>query len=136
MLLQHMMPGMAPPGPPGAYMPGPYMQPIPYPPGMPPPNGMFIAFQDVLMDSCTLTVAMYNPGMGQMPRMPLFMFELQMHSYFSRKRRKLTCRPHTMAHIRLLMVQVLDPRCRLLQFHLTLTHTITVPKVRHGFLCG
>lgn len=34
-----MMPGMAPPGPPGAYMPGPYMQPMPYPPGMPPPNG-------------------------------------------------------------------------------------------------
>lgn len=36
-----MMPGMAPPGPPGAYMP-PYMQPMPYPPGMPPPNGMFL----------------------------------------------------------------------------------------------
>ncbi|KAF8972204.1 hypothetical protein BDZ97DRAFT_1913428 [Flammula alnicola] len=46
---QHMMQGMAPPGPPGAYMPGPYMQPMPYPPGMPPPN------------------AMYSPGMGQMP---------------------------------------------------------------------
>ena len=35
-----MMQGMPPPGPPGAYMPGPYMQPMPYPPGMPPPNGM------------------------------------------------------------------------------------------------
>lgn len=46
---QPMMPGMAPPGPPGAYMPGPYMQPMQYPPGMPPPN------------------AMYNPAMGQMP---------------------------------------------------------------------
>jgi PAB1-binding protein PBP1 len=46
---QHMMQGMPPPGPPGAYMPGPYMQPMPYPPGMPPPN------------------AMYSPGMGQMP---------------------------------------------------------------------
>ena len=34
-----MMQGMPPPGPPGAYMPGPYMQPMPYPPGMPPPNG-------------------------------------------------------------------------------------------------
>jgi hypothetical protein len=34
-----MMPGMPPPGPPGAYIPGPYMQPMPYPPGMPPPNG-------------------------------------------------------------------------------------------------
>jgi hypothetical protein len=33
------MPGMAPPGPPGAYMPGPFMQPMPYPPGMGPPNG-------------------------------------------------------------------------------------------------
>ncbi|TFK40356.1 hypothetical protein BDQ12DRAFT_680807 [Crucibulum laeve] len=46
---QPMMPGMAPPGPPGAYMPGPFMQPMPYPPGMPPPN------------------AMYSPAMGQMP---------------------------------------------------------------------
>lgn len=46
---QPMMPGMAPPGPPGAYMPAPFMQPMPYPPGMPPPN------------------AMYSPGMGQMP---------------------------------------------------------------------
>ncbi|KAF8071968.1 hypothetical protein FPV67DRAFT_1483313 [Lyophyllum atratum] len=46
---QPMMPGMAPPGPPGAYMPGPYMQPMQYPPGMPPPN------------------AMYTQGMGQMP---------------------------------------------------------------------
>ena len=36
-----MMQGMAPPGPPGTYMPGPYMQPMPYPPGMPPPNGVF-----------------------------------------------------------------------------------------------
>ncbi|KAG6908340.1 hypothetical protein DXG01_005251 [Tephrocybe rancida] len=46
---QPMMPGMAPSGPPGAYMPGPYMQAMQYPPGMPPPN------------------AMYAPGMGQMP---------------------------------------------------------------------
>ncbi|KAJ3734319.1 hypothetical protein DFJ43DRAFT_1064682 [Lentinula guzmanii] len=44
---QPMMPGMAPPGPPGTYMP-PYMQPMHYPPGMP-PN------------------AMYAPPMGQMP---------------------------------------------------------------------
>ena len=33
------MQGMGPPGPPGAYMPGPYMQPMQYPPGMPPPTG-------------------------------------------------------------------------------------------------
>ncbi|KAF8638303.1 hypothetical protein AX17_002323 [Amanita inopinata Kibby_2008] len=46
---QHMMPGMAPPGPPTAYLPGPFMQPMPYPPGMPPP------------------AAMYSPAMGQMP---------------------------------------------------------------------
>ena len=32
-----MMPGMPPP-PPGAYMPGPFMQPMGYPPGMVPPN--------------------------------------------------------------------------------------------------
>ncbi|EIM91286.1 uncharacterized protein STEHIDRAFT_48397 [Stereum hirsutum FP-91666 SS1] len=35
-----MMPGMAPP-PPGAFIPGPYMQHMPYPPTMPPPNGQF-----------------------------------------------------------------------------------------------
>ncbi|KAI0635916.1 hypothetical protein C8Q77DRAFT_1155659 [Trametes polyzona] len=35
-MMQPMMPGMAPP-PPGAYIPGPYMQPMSYP--MPPPNG-------------------------------------------------------------------------------------------------
>ncbi|KAG5644389.1 hypothetical protein DXG03_008617 [Asterophora parasitica] len=46
---QPMMPGMAPPGPPGAYMPGPYIQHMQYPPGMPPPN------------------AMYTPAMGQLP---------------------------------------------------------------------
>ncbi|TRM64619.1 hypothetical protein BD626DRAFT_492463 [Schizophyllum amplum] len=39
-MMQPMMAGMPPPGPPGAYMPGPYMQPIPYPPGMP-PNMMY-----------------------------------------------------------------------------------------------
>ncbi|KAJ6513285.1 hypothetical protein C8R45DRAFT_891327 [Mycena sanguinolenta] len=45
---QMMPPGMVPPGPPGAYM-APYMQAMPYPPGMPPPN-------------------MYaSPAMGQMP---------------------------------------------------------------------
>ena len=38
-----MMQGMPPPGPPGAYIPGPYMQPMPYPPGMPPPNGTHLA---------------------------------------------------------------------------------------------
>ncbi|KAI3604541.1 pab1 binding protein [Moniliophthora roreri] len=44
------MPGMPPPGPPGAFMPSPYMQAMPYPPGMPPPNAMY-----------------GPPGMGQMP---------------------------------------------------------------------
>ncbi|OJT11474.1 hypothetical protein TRAPUB_12026 [Trametes pubescens] len=46
-MVQPMMPGMGPP-PPGAYMPGPYMQPMHYP--MPPPNGMYP-----------------SPQMGQMP---------------------------------------------------------------------
>jgi hypothetical protein len=36
-----MMPGM-PPGPP--YMGGPYMQAMPYPPGMPPPNRDYACF--------------------------------------------------------------------------------------------
>jgi hypothetical protein len=34
-----MMPGMAPP-PPGAYIPGPFMQPMPYP-NMHPPGGEY-----------------------------------------------------------------------------------------------
>ena len=46
-----MMPGMAPPGPPGTYMPGPFMQPMPYPPGMPPPNGQRESF---LCSHCAL----------------------------------------------------------------------------------
>ncbi|KAI0787704.1 hypothetical protein C8Q74DRAFT_1366536 [Fomes fomentarius] len=37
-MVPQMMPGMGPP-PPGAYMPGPYMQPMPY--HMPPPNAMY-----------------------------------------------------------------------------------------------
>ncbi|EGN99245.1 hypothetical protein SERLA73DRAFT_160712 [Serpula lacrymans var. lacrymans S7.3] len=49
---QPMMPGMAPP-PPGAYVSGPFMQPMPYPPAMPPhTNGQ----------------AMYAPS--PMPQMP------------------------------------------------------------------
>ncbi|EIN04841.1 hypothetical protein PUNSTDRAFT_47123 [Punctularia strigosozonata HHB-11173 SS5] len=47
---QPMMPGMPPPGPPGAYMPSPYMQPMGYPP-MHAPNGQ----------------PMYAAPMGQMP---------------------------------------------------------------------
>ncbi|KAI9512104.1 hypothetical protein F5148DRAFT_1273963 [Russula earlei] len=47
---QPMMPGMAPP-PPGAYIPAPFVQPMPYPPAMPPPNATMYA----------------SPQMGQMP---------------------------------------------------------------------
>lgn len=50
------MPGMAPPGPPGAYMHGPYMQPMQYPPGMPPPTGQC---NSSLLYLATLT-AMYE----------------------------------------------------------------------------
>ncbi|KAI0325548.1 hypothetical protein GY45DRAFT_1260697 [Cubamyces sp. BRFM 1775] len=63
-----MMPGMAPP-PPGAYIPGPYMQPMPYP--MPPPNGAYLvpsgagAWPDRRPPG---TPAMYpSTPMGQMP---------------------------------------------------------------------
>jgi hypothetical protein len=67
-----MMQGMPPPGPPGAYMPGPYMQPMPYPPGMPPPNGTHWTFSDDddhFDDGISkIFAAMYSPGMGQMPR--------------------------------------------------------------------
>ncbi|KDQ59277.1 hypothetical protein JAAARDRAFT_154623 [Jaapia argillacea MUCL 33604] len=45
---QPMMQGMPPP--PGAYMPSPFMQPMQYQPGMPPPNAMYA-----------------SPSMGQMP---------------------------------------------------------------------
>jgi len=45
---QPMMPGMGPP--PHGYIPGPFVQPMPYPPTMPPPNAMYA-----------------SPQMGQMP---------------------------------------------------------------------
>ena len=64
-----MIPGMPPP-PPG-YMPGPYMQPMPYP--MPPPGGTskinyFMKFKLIFFGFFS-KIAMY-PGapMGQMPR--------------------------------------------------------------------
>lgn len=41
-MVPQMMPGMAPP-PPGAYIPGPYMQPMPYPM---PPNGESVGPHD------------------------------------------------------------------------------------------
>ena len=63
-----MMQGMPPPGPPGAYMPGPYMQPMPYPPGMPPPNGTHWLSQMIHMTDFETFTAMYSPAMGQMPR--------------------------------------------------------------------
>ena len=43
-----MMPGMAPP-PPGTYIPGPFMQPMPYPPSMPPPNGEYWSSYSLLL---------------------------------------------------------------------------------------
>ncbi|TCD69353.1 hypothetical protein EIP91_007909 [Steccherinum ochraceum] len=65
---QPMMPGMGPP-PPGAYMPGPFMQPVPYP--MPPPNGKAPQYQTWSPSSSLIYVpspAMYaNAPMGQMP---------------------------------------------------------------------
>lgn len=64
-----MMPGMAPPGPPGAYMPAPFMQHMPYPPGMPPPNGESVLFAlSKPWLTSGLSEAMYSPAMGQMPR--------------------------------------------------------------------
>jgi hypothetical protein len=68
---QPMMPGMPPPGPPGAYMPGPYMQAMHYPPGMPPPNGQrefsFYTSVDFQLSNQSF-IAMFSPNMGQMPR--------------------------------------------------------------------
>lgn len=68
-MVQPMMPGMGPP-PPGAYMPGPYMQPMHYP--MPPPNGAYLvhngagAWPDGRPPGAP---GMYpSPQMGQMPR--------------------------------------------------------------------
>ena len=39
---------MGPP-PPGAYIPGPFMQPMPYPPSMPPPNGEYWPIYSLLL---------------------------------------------------------------------------------------
>jgi hypothetical protein len=63
-----MMPGMPPP-PPGAYMPGPFMQPMPYPPGMVPPNGQRESIDQKHPTFHNCFIAMYAPAMGQMPRM-------------------------------------------------------------------
>ncbi|TFK94107.1 hypothetical protein K466DRAFT_477254, partial [Polyporus arcularius HHB13444] len=67
-MMQHMMPGMAPP-PPG-YMPGPYMQHMPYP--MPPPNGAFLrtSINHIIfwLQIANVRLAMYpSTPMGQMP---------------------------------------------------------------------
>jgi hypothetical protein len=61
-----MMPGMAPP-PPGAYIPGPFVQQMPYPPSMPPPNGEY-RLRFPLLSLISYSAAMYTPQMGQMPR--------------------------------------------------------------------
>src|ERR1700721_3047349 len=62
-----MMPGMPPP--PGAYMPGPFMQPMPYPPGMVPPNGQRESVVCAMSYHLKpFLLAMYAPAMGQMPR--------------------------------------------------------------------
>lgn len=47
-LAQPMMPGMAPP-PPGAYVSSPFMQPMAYPPGMP-PNGQRESMFQIYVD--------------------------------------------------------------------------------------
>lgn len=60
---------MPPPGPPGAYMPGPYMQPMHYPPSMPPPNGQreFSVSQLAVFTDHSYP-AMFPPNMAHMPR--------------------------------------------------------------------
>ncbi len=73
-MMQHMMPGMAPP--PG-YMPGPYMQHMPYP--MPPPNGAFLrtSINHIIfwLQIANVRLAMYpSTPMGQMPREPSLWF--------------------------------------------------------------
>ena len=66
-MVQPMMPGMAPP-PPGAYIPGPYMQPMPY--HMPPPNRTFMICTRLKIPGVHCCLAMYpSTPMGQMPRM-------------------------------------------------------------------
>ncbi|KAI0039657.1 hypothetical protein FA95DRAFT_1684189 [Auriscalpium vulgare] len=63
---QPMMPGMAPP-PPGAYMPAPFMQHMPYPPNMPPPNAMYASPQ---MGQMPPPQAYMQPPPGQYPPPP------------------------------------------------------------------
>ncbi|KIY48941.1 hypothetical protein FISHEDRAFT_42403 [Fistulina hepatica ATCC 64428] len=83
---------MMPPGPPGAYMSGPYMQPMPYPPGMPPPpNGQAGAYPNGAPPAGTFSPAPgagYNPaanfngaaayGAGGRPPMPPYFQSPQM----------------------------------------------------------
>jgi hypothetical protein len=127
-----MMPGMGPPGPPGGYMPGPFMQPMPYPPGMPPPNGQrewkltekllcvkpFISFHPV---------AMYAPGMGQMPRMSIHVEMLSILIRLAFQIPRPTCpHPHRPANIHLhRMGPARDPLCHRPRFHHMRTHFIT-----------
>ncbi|KAH9949939.1 hypothetical protein B0H21DRAFT_725331 [Amylocystis lapponica] len=86
-LMQPMMPGMAPP-PPGAYMPGPFMQPMPYP-HMPPPNGTPIVPFD--FDSAPQAYMQPPPpgsyppppnGAGPRPSMPPTPIPSHAHPYY------------------------------------------------------
>ncbi|KAH7884723.1 hypothetical protein F5I97DRAFT_1491510 [Phlebopus sp. FC_14] len=82
---QPMMPGMAPP-PPGAYVPAPFMQPMPYPPGMP-PNGqpMYASPMPPPPQYIPPPPGTYPPppnGAGPRPSMPPTPTPMHAHPYY------------------------------------------------------
>ncbi|KAI0649125.1 hypothetical protein C8Q79DRAFT_493325 [Trametes meyenii] len=81
-MVQPMMPGMGPP-PPGAFIPAPYMQPMPYP--MPPPNGAYLVHSGAGAwpnRQPPGAPAMYPPTpMGQMPLPQAYMTQPPPGSY-------------------------------------------------------
>ncbi|KAG6820949.1 hypothetical protein H0H93_009185 [Arthromyces matolae] len=65
---QPMMPGMPPQGPPGAFIPAPYMHPMQY--QVPPPNGknsLHLVSLPIEIQNLFVPVAVYPPGMAQLP---------------------------------------------------------------------
>ncbi|KAI6013459.1 hypothetical protein BKA83DRAFT_4361812 [Pisolithus microcarpus] len=83
---QHVMHGMAPP-PPGAYVSSPFMQPMPYPPGMPPNGQPMYAASPMQMPPPQYMPppGTYPPppnGAGPRPSMPPTPTPMHAHPYY------------------------------------------------------
>lgn len=86
---QPIMPGMPPPGPPGAFIPTHYMPPMPYPPGMPPnvypPPGMAQMPHQAYMPPPPPPPGTYPPppaGQAPRPSMPPTPIPAHAHPYY------------------------------------------------------